>query len=182
MYACFVSSCLCVCSIESPRKLQLLPLSLMLCGINHTCPCPSSFLPRARCPVPLSLPAAASLDFDSDFPRKGLCSGHGVKNTVFLMHSLGKLTIRFLPLTTSASFITVSVLVWHFSGRPERQSYLPLASVSIYNQSYNTCSFFSLPYLLFITHFWVSVPSLQVHLVSVWPTNLSGHFNIICAC
>lgn len=64
-------------------------LSLVLCGLHRTCPPPPT-LPRASFPVPLSLPAAASLDFVSDFPRKGLCGGHGVKNTTFLMHSLGK--------------------------------------------------------------------------------------------
>lgn len=71
-------------------------------------------LPRTSFPVLLSLPAAASLDFVSDFPRKGLCGGHGVKNTAFLMHSLGKQSKRPLPLSALASFFTVFLPVWHF--------------------------------------------------------------------
>lgn len=62
------------------------------------------FLPRATFPVLLSLPAPASLDFVSDFPRKRLCAGHGVKNTAFLMHSLGKQTKRPLPPALSLSW------------------------------------------------------------------------------
>lgn len=91
----FVSICLCVCSTEPSQKLQLLSLSLVLCGLHRTCP--PSLLPRASFPVPLSLPAAASLDFVSDFPRKGLCGGHGVKNTTFLTHSLGKTERKASP-------------------------------------------------------------------------------------
>lgn len=73
------------------------------------------FLPRATFPVLLSLPAPASLDFVSDFPRKRLCAGHGVKNTAFLMHSLGKQTKRPLPpLSELASFFAAPLLVWHF--------------------------------------------------------------------
>ncbi len=70
---------------------------------------PPSLLPRASFPVLLLLPAAASLDFVSDFPRKGLCGGHGAKNTTFLMHSLGKRSKRPLPLSVLASFFTVSL-------------------------------------------------------------------------
>lgn len=63
-------------------------------------------LPRASFPArpPPSLPEAASLDFVSDFPRKGLHGGHGVKNTAFLTHSLGKqaATTLALPLCVLA--------------------------------------------------------------------------------
>lgn len=118
MRVCFtICVCLCVCSTEHSQKLQLLSLSLMLCGLHRICPPPPQpfFLPRATFPVLLSLPAPVSLDFVSDFPRKRLCAGHGVKNTAFLMHSLGKQTKRPLPpLSELASFFAAPLLVWHF--------------------------------------------------------------------
>lgn len=76
-----------VCSAQPSQKLRLLSVARAVWAPPYLPPHPP--LPRASFPVPLSLPAAASLDFVSDFPRKGLCGGHGVKNTTFLMHSLG---------------------------------------------------------------------------------------------
>lgn len=70
----------------------------------------SSLPPRASFPVLLTLPTTDSLDSVSDFPRKGLCGGHGVKNTAFLMHSLGKWTkrpFRLSELVTWSLFLSV---------------------------------------------------------------------------
>lgn len=105
MHVCFTFLCLCACAC--------VPLSLLGFFLCHSCcvgsgvpalPTATPLLPRASFPVLRSLPAAASLDFVSDFPRKGLCGGHGVKNTTFLMHSLGKQSKRPLPLSVLASF------------------------------------------------------------------------------
>lgn len=60
----FLSASTCV-PLSHPQTLQLLSLSLMLCGLSR------SVLPRVHFPVPLHFPAAiAFLDFVSDFPRK----------------------------------------------------------------------------------------------------------------
>lgn len=92
------------------------------CCVGSTVSAPPT-LPRASFPVPLSLPAAASLDFVSDFPRKGLCGGHGVKNTTFLMHSLGKPDPEAAPslragLTCRLSYLPVTPLLFHFEKIP----------------------------------------------------------------
>lgn len=120
----------CMCAsrfVSAPVPLSLPKssgffLSLVLCGLHRTCPPPPPpTLPRASFPVPLSLPAAASLDFVSDFPRKGLCGGHGVKNTTFLMHSLGKPDPEAAPslragLTCCLSYLPqpVTPFLFHF--------------------------------------------------------------------
>lgn len=96
-------------------------------------------LPRASFPaLPPPLPAAASLDFVSDFPRKGLHGGHGVKNTAFLMHSLGKQagTTLALPLC---------VLAGHAASSTCRSSHSTLTFYSFYTLQRNhhnvfTCS------------------------------------------
>lgn len=53
--------------------------------------------PRVNFPVPFSFPAIASLDFVSDFPRKGLYGGHRAENRTFLTRSLGKQTKQASP-------------------------------------------------------------------------------------
>lgn len=91
--------CLCVCSTEpSPKAPASFSVARAVWAPPYLPPyLPPSFLPRASFPVPLSLPAAASFDFVSDFPRKGLWGGHGVKNITFLTHSLGKTDQRASP-------------------------------------------------------------------------------------
>lgn len=95
-------------------------------------------LPRASFPAPPSLPAAASLDFVSDFPRKGLHGGHGVKNTAFLMHSLGKQAG-----TTLAH--PLCVLAGHAASSTCRSSHFSFSFYSFYTLQRNhdnvfTCS------------------------------------------
>lgn len=100
-----VLSLLCLRSTEPSPESSSFSLCRSCCvGSTVPAPLPPSLLPRASFPVPLSLPAAGSFDFVSDFPRKGLWGGHGVKNTTFLMHSLGKQAKGPHPL---------SVVAWH---------------------------------------------------------------------
>lgn len=102
---CLYAACACVPLSFPPKAPASFSVTRAVWAPSYLPPyLPPSLLPRASFPVPLSLPAAASFDFVSDFPRKGLWGGHGVKNRTFLMHSLGKQAKGPLPL---------SVLAWH---------------------------------------------------------------------
>lgn len=168
MHVLCLSACACV-PLRLPKRSGSFSVAHAVWALPYLPPC---LLPRASFPVLLSLPAAASLDFVSDFPRKGLCAGHGVKNTTFLMHSLGKRSKRPLPLSVLAPFFTASLLAWHFlslsicllhkSFTCLRSFQLHPFSCSLFLQSlcFSLIHPFYLTYMLII---YLSLPSFPVH-------------------